>query len=454
MSFKRLIDFPFLITVFVGSFMVGAPLRGQGWYDDALARIEQHRKADMTLEIVDTQGRLVQGATVDVQMNRHAFRFGTAVNARHIMSDEPTHQIYRDKILENFNSVVFENDLKWPAWEGLWGGDFEWTQTQQAMDWLDAHDLPIRGHYLSWATWSGSDAYGRSDDTSTLQQRLFSHITEKANAVGNRVTEWDVINHPVGWTGTTYETIFGDQFYGDIIDHARTVAPNNVEMWVNEDNILAGGALADDYERVIQNLIDQGSAPDGIGFQGHFKQSWGRIRSGEFVYNQIERFSQLSDRLQITEFDVDVGDDESLQAELLREYLIAAFSHADMEGITMWGFWEDAHWLPDAALYHSDWTEKEALLAYQDLVFNEWWTEETGVSDSSGLFGTRAFLGDYTVTVTANGNTYQQSFELTGNQNFQFVVGIPEPCSVALLLICSGITGLNRRRHSLRNELD
>ena len=425
-------------------------LSAQTWYDDALTRIEQHRKADLTIEVIDRQGNLVEGATVNVQMNRHAFRFGTAVKARFITGSDASHQIYRDKVLENFNSVVFENDLKWPAWDGLWGNNFNWPQTQQAMDWLDAHNLPIRGHYLSWATWSGADAYGNSDDTSTLQQRLFDHITAKATTVGNRVAEWDVINHPIGWTGTTYETHFGDQFYGDIIDHARSVAPDGMEMWVNEDNILAGGALADEYERVIQNLIDQGSAPDGIGFQGHFKQSWGRIRTGEFVYDQIERFSQLSDRLQITEFDVDVGNDDTLQAELLHDYMVAAFSHESMEGITMWGFWEDAHWLPDAALYNSDWSEKEALVAYQDLVFDQWWTEEMGLSDAAGEMSLRGFLGDYTVTVTANGKTYQMDYELSsGNHRFQFLVSVPEPASAILVGFLAGAIILNRRRQSL-----
>ena len=44
----------------------------------------------------------------------------------------------------------------------------------------------------------------------------------------------------------------------------------NMPLWINEDNIIAGNARANDYERVIDYLIAHDAAPDGIGFQGHF----------------------------------------------------------------------------------------------------------------------------------------------------------------------------------------
>ncbi|MBR5518489.1 MAG: hypothetical protein IKV86_05610, partial [Clostridia bacterium] len=38
-----------------------------------------------------------------------------------------------------------------------------------------------------------------------------------------------------------------------------------------------------------------------------------------------------------------------------------------------------------------------------DLVYNKWWTEETGVTNENGEFKTRGFFGDYDITVTLNG---------------------------------------------------
>jgi len=379
----------------------------QQWLVDANQRIDQYRKANLTVRVVDSLGQEVPGANVHVEMKRHAFGFGTAVPASLINQISTNAATFREKLLENFNQVVFENDLKWPAWIGLWGSGFSWAKTQQALNWLDANNLPARGHYLSWATWSGNDAWGTSQDTSTLPTRLFDHITNEATMVGNRVFEWDVINHPVGWLSDTYENRIpsGLAFYADIIDHARSVAPAGMRMWINEDDITSGGN-ADNYARIISYLIDHGAPPDGIGMQEHTIQEWGRIRTPEQVYAQLDRFADLIPRLRVTEFDVDVGSDNQYQAQLMHDYLVTYFSHPAMEAITMWGFWEGSHWRPNAALYKSDWTAKPALLAYQNLVLNDWWTNETSMTNQAGEYQLRGFKGLYDITVTLNGQDY------------------------------------------------
>jgi hypothetical protein len=110
--------------------------------------------------------------------------------------------------------------------------------------------------------------------------------------------------------------------------------------------------------------------------------------------------------LRATEFDIDVGTDEARQGQLMHDYLTVMFSHPAMEAITMWGFWQGTHWRPNAALYRTNWTEKPSLLAYQDLVFNEWWTNVMGMSDELGEYLVRAFKGEYDITVEYNGQDY------------------------------------------------
>jgi len=399
----------------------GRTADAQQWLVDANQRIEQHRKADLSVKVVDSLGQSVPGAEVRLEMTRHAFGFGTAVPAARINGTGSNDVMFRQKLLENFNQVVFENDMKWPPWIGQWGSGFNWNSTQNALNWLDANGLPTRGHYLSWATWSGDDAWGSSQNVNTLPARLLAHITDKATLVGNRVFEWDVINHPVGWLNDNYENRIsaGLAFYADIIDHARSVAPAGMPMWINEDDIIAGGARAAEYERMIDYLVDNGSAPDGIGFQGHFVEEWGRIRTPQQVYAQIDRFAQFGLRLRTTEFDIDVGSgafNEARQAELMHDYMVTMFSHPDMEAITMWGFWQGSHWRPNAALYRNDWSEKPALTAYRDLVFDQWWTDETGESNAAGEFDLRGFMGDYRLTVTLGGQEFAlPDVQLTGD---------------------------------------
>ena len=407
---------------------VGQDAMAQDWLTQANLRIEQFRKADLTVDVVDSLGTPVPGADVHVEMTRHTFDWGTAVTASRINSSSSANMIYKQKLLENFNHVVFENDLKWSQWIGG-----SWNATQQALNWLDANGLPARGHYLSWATEDGSANYdGGNNDHSTLETRLYAHITDKMQTVQDRVFEWDVINHPVGWTGQTYENDpdvnEGTDIFKQIIDLARSVAaadpdiPDNLPLWINEDDIIRGsGGRANNYERIIQYLVDNGSAPDGIGFQGHFLQAWNGITTNyQGIYDKIDRFAQFGLPLRVTEFDVGVGSDETLQGTLMNNYLTVIFSHPDIEAITMWGFWEGSFHMPEAAMYRNDWSEKPSLAAYQNLVFNQWWTDETGASDPNGVLDTRAFKGQYDITVTYNGQDYVlNDLVLDGNMNVQ-----------------------------------
>ena len=126
--------------------------------------------------------------------------------------------------------------------------------------------------------------------TTTARWRPGCTLTSptKCKPSKGRVFEWDVINHPVGWTGQTYENDpdvnEGTDIFKQIIDHARSVAvanpdiPDDLPLWINEDDIIRGsGGRANNYERIIQYLVDNGSAPDGIGFQGHFIEAWNGI---------------------------------------------------------------------------------------------------------------------------------------------------------------------------------
>ena len=45
------------------------------------------------------------------------------------------------------------------------------------------------------------------------------------------------------------------------------------------------------------------------------------------------------------------------------------------------------------------------MAAWCDLIFNQWWTNETGKTGDTGKFTTRGFLGDYRITVTHAGKT-------------------------------------------------
>jgi hypothetical protein len=124
-----------------------------------------------------------------------------------------------------------------------------------------------------------------------------------------------------------------------------------------------------------------------------------------------DRFATLELPIRITELDIDVAD-EQLQADYFRDFLTASFSHPQINGIVLWGFWAAQHWRPDAALYRKDWSLKPNGQVWKDLVLGKWWTNAEGVSAADGTFSMRGFLGDYEAIVTVGQRTRTIEFSL------------------------------------------
>ncbi len=391
------------------------------WRRHARQRIERIRKADLTIKVVDSSGKPVVGATVDVHMQRHAFGFGSAVTARWLNAKGPDAERYRRIVADNYNKVVFENDLKWQPWE-LSKRNRHRLYRQQWLDsafqWLAARDIEVRGHYVTWAPLDREQArfIGRPD---ALRRQLWAHMEEKLPAVGKRVGEWDAINHIIGW-GETFASVCGsDQIYADIIKKTRQLAPR-AELWVNEGQVLSG-IRADDYKTVLQYLIAHDAAPDGIGFMGHFTRR--SLRSPEALFATFNQFARLIPNLQLTEMDVDVGRDQDLQADYLRDVMTIAFSHPAFQAIVMWGFWEGQHWKPNAALYRRDWSIKPAGRVWLQLVRRDWWTDATGSTDARGSYRVRGFLGTYVVEV-GHGTRKQEQELVLSKEGKELVIAL------------------------------
>jgi len=235
-------------------------------------------------------------------------------------------------------------------------------------------------------------------DAQKLRERIRGRITEIGTEFGGHLVDWDVVNEPTA--NQVLQDVLGPQAMVDWFAWARRADPK-AKLYINDHCILSGGAVdekrMDRFAQILQGLKDAGAAVDGIGEQAHFASS---LVGPQRMLELLDRFSVYGWPIQITEFDQN-SDDQQLQADYLRDFYTAAFSHPSISGIVMWGFWEGQHEAPDAALFDRDWSIKPNGQAFIDLTRKHWWTNEQGVSDEQGTFATRGFLGDYEITVTA-----------------------------------------------------
>ena len=178
----------------------------------------------------------------------------------------------------------------------------------------------------------------------------------------------------------------------------------SAELIVNE--ALFDNDREEKFFTFMKKFQEQASSKaDGIGFQSHF--SINNLRGMEDLWRRYQRFAPLVDRLVVTEYDFVCNDDE-LHADYLRDVLTLSFSHPKMTAFINWGFWAGYHWKPEGTLIRKDWTERPAIKIWRELVHNTWATNTDMQTDAKGQVATKAFFGDYEITVSVRGTSVTQ----------------------------------------------
>jgi endo-1,4-beta-xylanase len=378
------------------------------WRKAAADRIEKYRKADVKVEVKDASGQPVTGATVRLQQTKQEFGFGSCVTPELIMGTGPDNDHYRQIIKDDFSKVVFENSLKWGSWEK--GAKAGHKQTLDAMHWLLDNGVEIRGHNLVWPGWvkMPDDMKPYKGDKVALEQHIEDHIKDEVGGVKGMVTDWDVVNEPYG----EHEVLdfLGQDVMANWFKIANSVDPKPI-LLVNDFagflNLGQDTSQKDYFEKTLQHLKDQGAPIGGLGIESHFGS---QLTAPEELLKELDRWAALGLDIEITEFDIDVPDDQ-VQAQYTRDFMTACFSNPSVTTILIWGFWQSADWIPNGALYRKDWSIKPNGQAWNDLVLKEWHTDVTADTDAVGLVSTRGFMGQYQVTVTYHGAT--KTFSLT-----------------------------------------
>lgn len=383
------------------------------WRAEAATRIEANRKADLQVNVVDAVGNPLPGAMVSVTQQRHEFGFGSAVQARLLGENQQANSTYQAKAAELFNVATVENNFKWPAWEGNWGSNFSRQTADRALDWIESQGIEARGHVM---VWPGADNLPNSlqslinqsslspAEQQQLRDRIAAHIADLGAFTDGRITAWDAVNEPRANNDVMRLLDEGDDAMATWFEQARAATPG-ARLFLNEYDILASGGATNSANQQLlasqaQAILDAGAPIDGVGLQGHFNE--GNLSGPEQLWAIVDRYTDMGLDVQVTEFDFGTSDEE-LQAAYLRDFFTAMFAHEGVDALIQWGFWEDAHFDAQRALFRSDWSIKPAGQAYLDLVFDAWWTDESIAADAEGEATVRVFKGEHEVSASYGG---------------------------------------------------
>ncbi len=241
---------------------------------------------------------------------------------------------------------------------------------------------------------------GLKDDKQALEQRIENHIKDEVGATRGMISERDVVNEP--FTQHELLDLLGPGIMTEWFKLAHEGDPKAM-LYLNDfAGLMNRGENTphkDALERTLRMLQDSSAPVGGLGIQAHFSP---QLTGPRQILQELDRWARLGLAIQITEFDVNVQD-EQLQAQYTRDFMTSVFSHPAVNAILMWGFWEGAHWIPQAALYRKDWEIKPNGKAWNELVLKEWHTQLTAITDTSGCVSIRGFRGDYDITINYKG---------------------------------------------------
>ena len=377
---------------------------GARWRKAAMDRIDQHRKADLTIRVTDAAGNPMPGADVRVEQVDHAFHFGAFPGHEFTTPTTSDERNWQRVFFESFNTATL------PVYWADWGwSDKDWSHTDDykaAIRYVARKGVPWRAHTVMWP---GENYMPERmlEETDVAKRRAMVEAQVREVMTHIRDAEFppfavDFTNEP---RANRYFQENGDpDLVVDMFNLAHEIAPD-LPLFINDYGILNNGgmnqAAIDYYHQWLREHIAKGVPLGGIGFQGHFAAG---LTPPEKVIEILKDFTQYGLPLHITEFDIETLD-EGAQADYTRDAIIAALSVPEVEAFIFWGFWEARHWKPNAAMIRSDWSEKPAYGAVRDLMYDTLWTDKTVQAGDDGVARVRGMHGDYRVTVKGQTKT-------------------------------------------------
>lgn len=380
--------------------------------DRARKQIEEIRKGDFRLTLVDATGKPVKGE-VHLRLSRHEFRFGADLFGFPNLPEARRKQA-EAVVDELFNTVIIVNYWSHP----------DFASTDQMLAWAREHGKTTRFHALLYNV---PNSFSQTGSDEERWKSIEARIKTVAERYGSQIHEYDVLNE-IASDKWVWENHPNSAFFADPANGARCFALARKYLpdaeLLNTDATIAtttSPALTSllDYSR---NLLTHGAPIDVIGQQAHFYASGpmpfqeGHSKyggKGAFTMKMIEggldRLASLGKPVHITEFSPPSRDnkrkepqpsltDEEIAAWQVNYYTLA-FSKPYIHEITRWFVIDELGGRGvDAGLITKDGKLKPAYYTLKRLLKDTWSTEWRGTAVNSTV-AFRGFFGDYEVEV-------------------------------------------------------
>jgi endo-1,4-beta-xylanase len=360
------------------------------WRVQAADSIDKERKAQLTIVVLNSKGKVVPWTPVRIHQLQHAYGFGVAVTPGAILDESEDGDAGRAAVMETFNFAEVNTGLDWGATMAARDAALD------AAQWLGEYEMLARSHALFAADGQlPPDLAAFRATKPELRSRVLDHVREKVTAARGLITEWSV---PIALAA---EGELGVSLLGEVLRAAREADPQ-ARLLVHAGNVLADGVDAAQQTAVVQairSLIQTKAPVQGIALGSHFGE---QLLAPDKIWAVLDRFAELRLPLCITDFEVDTWD-EGAQADYTRDFATTVFAHPATSSLSLAAFWAKTNPTPNAALYSADWSPRPTARAWQELMQKRWWSSGTVTTNGKGVAKIKAFHGYYAIEVRGGG---------------------------------------------------
>jgi GH35 family endo-1,4-beta-xylanase len=393
----------------------------KNWRELANQRIAALRQGDFIVKLKDASGKpliLAQPARIR-QVGAH-FYFGTCFSGD-ALSEDPTEKRYRQFILEHFNTLVSENDMKWYRNQPQ-PGPVTYDVAERMMTWAARHKLAVRGHCILWEKREFNPSWVRELAGQSLRQAIENRIDSVVPQFKGRLIAWDVNNEMLD--GKFYTEQLSEEFRAEIFKRVAMRDPLT-PLFLNDYSILGERSRTRALLAQVAWFRQRGCKIDGLGIQEHGCERFvDPESSSRDIYETLDELSTTGLPIHLTEISSRTRDHQ-LRADGLEVLIRTAFSHPGVQAILVWGFWSKRHWFKEeAALVDDDWKLTPAGQRLGQMLLEEWRTQTQAAIDEEGRLRFRGFFGTYEIHFLTSTGSHMVVLSLTPEQ-LQAEVEIP-----------------------------
>lgn len=388
--------------------------------------IELHRKTNLEIEVVNSNGVPVPDAHVEVKQLDHDFIFGC--NGLMLGGLGEKEEAYRESFGKLFNLVT--TTLCWLDTE-YEPGKFRFADgikeifrrppIDRVFEFASQYHLKVKGQPLFCEHWCPDWS---SKEPRKLKEQIAEYFPSVASHCGDRLDIVDVVNEAFLATERTPDFPLLDETFSMIdwaFEAAGRVFFQATRLELNEASYV-NCERYEEYYQIARRLMDQNLPIRLLGIQYHLfnaQQGMMHLRDEKMGLSDMlrayQRLNQLGLPLFISEvtipstFEGTRQQGEALQAEIARNLYRLWFSTENMAGVIYWNLKDGQAWGTEGnclgCLLDQECREKPSYQALYQLIRREWMTNETTTCDENGKSVLRGFKGNYAVTAEKDGRT-------------------------------------------------